>query len=177
MFFVVAYLVRRDPDLLERRMRMREKEREQGFIVWFCGFFMLAALILPGFDKRFGWSSVPPAVAFAALTLVLAGYGLISRVFRENSYASRIVEVAASQTVISTGPYRMIRHPMYAGVLLMYISTPLALGSAWAVLPALAVIPGILLRISSEERVLAAELAGYRDYMDKVRFRLIPGVW
>lgn len=177
MAFMTAYLIRRDPALLERRLRMKEKKKEQGFIVIFSGAFMLAALMLPGFDRRFGWSSVPSAVVVTALIVVLAAYGLIARVFKENSYASRVVEVASSQRVIDTGPYRVVRHPMYAGVILMYMATPLALGSAWAVLPALGVIPGIVMRIRSEERVLASELAGYPEYMEKVRFRLIPRVW
>lgn len=177
MTFILAYLIRRDPALLERRLRTKEKKKEQGFIVGFSSVSMLAALILPGLDRRLGWSSVPPAVVVAALIVVLAGYGLIARVFKENSYASRIVEVASSQRVIDTGPYRVVRHPMYVGVILMYVVTPLALGSVWAVLPAFGIVPGIVMRIRSEEKALAAELAGYRDYLEQVRFRLIPGVW
>lgn len=177
MLFMVSYLFRRDPALLERRMRVKEKEREQGPIVWISGVFMLACFILPGLDRRFGWSSVPPAVVIAADLVVLAAYGLIVLVFKENSFASRVVEVAASQTVISTGPYRRVRHPMYGGVLLMFLFTPLALGSLWVVLAGFALFPILVARILTEERVLAAELAGYGDYMERVRSRLIPGIW
>jgi protein-S-isoprenylcysteine O-methyltransferase Ste14 len=177
MFFVVAYLFRRDPELLERRMRTKEREREQKLITKIVSIFFLAALILPGLDRRFGWSFVPPAVVIAADFIVLAGYGLIALVFKENSYASRIVEIDASQKVISTGPYRWVRHPMYLGVIMLYVFSPLALGSAWAVLPVLALPPLLAARILNEEKVLSAGLDGYRDYMRRVRCRLIPGIW
>jgi protein-S-isoprenylcysteine O-methyltransferase Ste14 len=177
MLFMMAWLFRNDPGLLERRVRIKEKEREQKIIIKIGSLVILTALVLPGFDRRFGWSSVPPAVVIIADFLVLLAYGLIAVVFKKNRYASRVVEVENGQTVITSGPYRLVRHPMYLGVLIMYILSPLALGSYWAVLPALLLIFVLIARIRNEEKVLAAELGGYREYMQRVRYRLIPGIW
>jgi protein-S-isoprenylcysteine O-methyltransferase Ste14 len=109
--------------------------------------------------------------------IVLTGYGLFVLVLKENRYASRVIEVAEKQSVITTGPYARIRHPMYLAVLSMYILSPLALGSYWAVLPALLLIFVLVARIRNEEKVLTQELEGYREYLQRVRFRLIPGIW
>jgi protein-S-isoprenylcysteine O-methyltransferase Ste14 len=177
MLFMMAWLFRNDPGLLERRIRMKEKEREQKTIIKIGSLVILTALVLPGFDRRWGWSSVPWSVVIIADFLVLLAYGLIAVVFKKNRYASRVVEVEKGQTVITSGPYRLVRHPMYLGVLIMYILSPVALGSYWAVLPALLLIFVLIARIRNEEKVLAAELAGYREYMKRVRFRLLPGVW
>jgi len=177
MLFVMACFFRKDPEFLERRIRMKEKEREQKAIIRWGSIVILTALVLPGFDRRFGWSSVPLAVVLIADFLVLAGYGLCILVFKENRYASRVVEVTAEQSVIATGPYSHIRHPMYLAVLIMYILSPLALGSYWAVLPALLLIFVLIARIKNEEKVLTQELEGYREYVQRVRYRLIPGIW
>jgi len=177
MLFVVAWLSRNDPELLERRMKAKEKERRQRNIQMIGTLFFMAVYLLPGFDRRYGWSSVPVAVVIAADILVLAGYGLVFLVFKENRYASRVVEIEDEQTVITTGPYALVRHPMYVGVLIMYLLTPLALGSYWAVLPALPLILILVARIENEEKVLVEKLAGYREYGQRVRFRLLPGVW
>jgi protein-S-isoprenylcysteine O-methyltransferase Ste14 len=177
MLFMMAWLFRNDPGLLERRIRMKEKEREQKTIIKIGSLVILTALVLPGFDRRWGWSSVPWSVVIIADFLVLLAYGLIAVVFKKNRYASRVVEVEKGQTVITSGPYRLVRHPMYLGVLIMYILSPVALGSYWAVLPALLLIFVLIARIRNEEKVLAAELVGYREYMKRVRFRLLPGVW
>jgi protein-S-isoprenylcysteine O-methyltransferase Ste14 len=177
MLFVVAWLFRNDPELLERRMRAKERERRQRNIQMIGSLFFLGIYLLPGFDRRYGWSSVPVAVVIAADILVLAGYGLVFLVFKENSYASRVVEIDEKQTVITTGPYALVRHPMYVGVLIMYVLAPLALGSYWAVLPALPLIFILVARIKNEEKVLAEKLAGYREYMQRVKFRLIPSIW
>jgi len=177
MLFVVAWLFRNDPELLERRMKAKERERRQRNIQMIGSLFFLGIYLLPGFDRRYGWSSVPVAVVIAADILVLAGYGLVFLVFRENRYASRVVEIDEKQTVITTGPYALVRHPMYVGVLIMYVLAPLALGSYWAVLPALPLIFILVARIRNEEKVLAEKLAGYREYMQRVKFRLIPGIW
>ena len=138
---------------------------------------LLAAFLLPGFDRRLGWSSVPVAVVMLADLIVLTRYGLFVLVLKENRYASRVIEVAEKQSVITTGPYARIRHPMYLAVLSMYILSPLALGSYWAVLPALLLIFVLVARIRNEEKVLMQELEGYREYLQRVRFRLIPGIW
>jgi protein-S-isoprenylcysteine O-methyltransferase Ste14 len=177
MLRAFAYLIRKDPELLERRMRAKEKEPRQKVITSLSTPVFLAIFLLPGFDRRYGWSSVPVLVVIAADILALAGYGLFLRVLRENSYASRIVEVEENQKVITTGPYALVRHPMYIGIMVMFVFTPLALGSYWAVLPALMVALVLVARIVNEEKVLLARLPGYREYTQRVRYRLIPGVW
>jgi len=177
MLFVLIYLLKNDPELLARRMRLREKEAEQKLIIKLSYIPFLLAYLLPGFDKRFGWSNVAVWVVIVADILVLLGYGLIFLVFRENRYASRIVEVEQGQTVISSGPYAVIRHPMYLGAILLYVLSPLALGSYWAMIPSILIIPVIVARIWNEESVLARDLKGYQEYMQKTRYRLIPGLW
>ena len=177
MLLVLIYLLKNDPDLLERRMRIREREAEQKLIVKLSIFYFLLAFLLPGFDQRFGWSNVPVAAVIFADILVLLGYGLFFLVMRENSYASRIIEVEQEQKVIQSGPYAIVRHPMYSGISLMYVLSPLALGSYWAIIPALLIIPILVARIRNEETVLVRELKGYPEYMQKTRYRLIPGIW
>ena len=177
VFFVLIYLLKNEPELLVRRMRLREKEAQQKLIIKLSYIPFLLAYLLPGFDKRFGWSNMPVGVVVAADILVLLGYGLIVLVFRENRYASRIVEVEQGQNVISSGPYAMIRHPMYLGAILLYVLSPLALGSYWAMIPSILIIPVIVARIWNEESVLARDLKGYQEYMQKTRYRLIPGLW
>jgi protein-S-isoprenylcysteine O-methyltransferase Ste14 len=177
MLFVVRYMLRHSPDLLERRFRFRERERTQ-IGVQTCGtFFLLAAFIIPGLDHRWGWSSVPVWCVIAADLLVLLGYLLIIRVFKENEYASRTVEVVEGQRVISSGPYAILRHPMYAGVVIFYLASPVALGSWWALLPAAIIVPMLVIRIVNEEQVLQRDLPGYTEYRQRVRYRLVPGIW
>lgn len=175
--FVLFYLLGHDPELLRRRMRLREKEREQkklqawGFPIYF------ATLILPGLDWRFQWSRVPALLVIAANLAVLTAYLFFFYVLRVNSYASRVIEVAEEQKVIATGPYAHVRHPMYAAIGLLYFFSPIALASFWT-MPAAAMIPVILVfRIRNEEEVLARELPGYEEYRRKTRYRLIPGIW
>jgi protein-S-isoprenylcysteine O-methyltransferase Ste14 len=175
--FVLSYLIRHDPALLERRMRMQEREAEQKLIVKLSFAWFFVMFLLPGFDRRFEWSNVPVALVIAADVLVVLGYTVVFLVFRENTYTSRVVEVERDQKVISSGPYAIVRHPMYVGVLIMYLLTPLALGSYWGVIPALLMVPMLIARIQNEEQVLGKELPGYLDYVQKVRYRLIPGVW
>lgn len=175
--FAVSYFLNCDPAFLERRMRIREKEKTQAKIQSFSLLYYLSVFIIPGLDYRWNWSSVPIWVIILADILVLAGYFIIVRVFKENSFASRIIEINAGQKVIDTGPYALVRHPMYVGVILMYSVTPLALGSLWALIPGLLVIPMLIMRIVGEEKLLAKELDGYSPYMLKVKWRLIPGIW
>jgi protein-S-isoprenylcysteine O-methyltransferase Ste14 len=176
VFFVMRYLLKHDPAFLERRMRTREQQTPQRWVIVVSFLWFFLAFTLPGFDRRFGWSDVPVWAVLLADLVVLLGYGVILRVFRENRYASRVVEVTEGQVVISTGPYAVLRHPMYVGVLLMYLATPVALGSWWALLPALLIVPLLVARIRNEEEVLARDLPGYTDYMQKTRYRLIPGI-
>ncbi|MEA4908265.1 MAG: isoprenylcysteine carboxylmethyltransferase family protein [Chloroflexi bacterium] len=177
MFLVMVYLLQRDPGLLERRMRTRERETQQNLIIKLSFIPFLAAFLLPGFDQRFGWSIVPGGLVILGGALVLAGYGIVFLVFRENRYASRVVEVEQEQQVIDSGPYALVRHPMYLGTLLMFVFSPLALGSYWAMLPALLIVPVLVARIRNEESLLARDLPGYAEYMQKTPYRLVPGLW
>ncbi|MBI9050989.1 MAG: isoprenylcysteine carboxylmethyltransferase family protein [Anaerolineaceae bacterium] len=177
MFILMQYLIRNQPDLIIRRMQFSEKEDSQKKIIKLAYIPFLLAFILPGFDHRLGWSNVPVWVVILAEILVLVGYGITILVFRENQYASRIVEVAEEQKVIDTGPYAIVRHPMYVGTLLLYVLTPLALGSYWAIIPAALIIPVIIARTVDEEKILTRDLTGYTEYTQKTRYRLIPDVW
>jgi len=177
MFFVIRYLLRHDPQLLERRMQSREREIAQQRIIKLSYLYLLVAFMLPGLDKRWGWSAVPPPVVIAADLVVLLGYGLFVLVLRENQYASRTIQVEQEQQVIISGPYSLVRHPMYVGVLLMYLASPLALGSYWALLPALLIIPILVARILNEEKVLERDLEGYPEYQLVTKYRMLPGVW
>ena len=177
MLFTLNYLLKNDPGLLERRMRMRETQSAQKKVVSLSLIYFLLAFLLPGFDKRFGWSNVPFYIALTADLFVLAGYLGVIQVFKTNSYASRVVEVLKGQKVISTGPYAFVRHPMYTAVSFMYVFSPLALGSYWAMIPAALIIPLLMARIKNEEKVLEKELDGYKEYKQKTKYRLIPGIW
>ncbi len=177
MFFMMQYLMKNDPALLERRMRTRETASEQSLLIKLSYIYFLVTFLLPGFDKRYGWSNTPLWLIVLADVFVLLGYIMVVWVFRTNSYASRTVEVDVDHKVISTGPYAIVRHPMYVGVTTLYVLSPLALGSIWALIPSVLIIPIIVARIISEERILAKELTGYTDYQQKVKYRLIPNVW
>jgi protein-S-isoprenylcysteine O-methyltransferase Ste14 len=177
IIFVGIYLLKNNPELLARRMKMREKEAEQQLIIKLSYIPFVLAFLLPGFDKRFEWSNVPVGVVVIADILILLGYGIVFLALRENRYASRIIEVEPGQTVIGSGPYAIIRHPMYLGVLPLYTLSSLALGSYWALIPAILIIPFIVARILNEENLLGRELKGYKEYMQETKYRLIPGIW
>lgn len=177
MVFILFHFIKNDPVFLERRLRTKEKEKQQRLIQVVFSFFFISGFIVSGLDKRFGWSEVPVYVSLLADVLILSGYIFIFMVFKQNSYASRVVEVEENQKLISTGLYRVVRHPMYVGVLIMYIPTPIALGSYWGVIPMLAIPVSLVLRILNEEKVLLRELTGYADYCRKTKYRLIPFVW
>ncbi len=147
MFFMFAYLLKNDPALLERRMRMRERESIQRKIISLSYIYFLLAFILPGLDVRFGWSNMPPLISILANVFVFAGYMVFFWVLVTNSFTSRVIEVEANQKVISSGPYALVRHPMYTGVLIMYLASPAALGSYWALLPAILIVPLLIARI------------------------------
>ncbi|VVC01606.1 Phospholipid methyltransferase [uncultured archaeon] len=175
--FVGLYFLAADQAFLERRFKMREKEKPQKLVQKIGALIFIVGFLLPGLDRRFGWSQVPSWMSLAADAVVLLSYFLIFLVFRENSFAGRTIRVEKGQKVISTGPYSVIRHPMYLGVLLMYLATPVALGSYVAFWPFLLTIPLLAYRIGNEEEVLLRELEGYEEYAAKVRYRLVPGIW
>jgi len=177
IFFVMRYLIKNDPALLERRARTKEQASEQNLIVKLSFVYYIVTYLLPGFDKRFGWSDTPSWLVILAQVFVFLGYLLVTQVFKVNSYASRTVEVDEDQKVIDTGPYAVVRHPMYVGVTTLYVLSPLALGSTWGILASVLIIPLIIARIVSEEKILAKDLAGYTEYQQKVKYRLIPLVW
>jgi len=176
------YFSERDPQLVERRLQAKEKIGEQKLIMKFAKLIFIVAFLLPGFDFRFGWSrrtlgAVPVWLMICSGAIALAGYLMTYWVMGANSYASRIIQVEKDQRVISIGPYRIVRHPMYLGGVISILFTPLALGSYWA-LPVFAlIIPMIILRILNEEKILCQELAGYSEYCQSTRSRLIPLVW
>ena len=177
MIFVLIYLLKNDPELLERRMKIKEKEEPQKVFIKLSLLVFFIAFIIPGFDYSFEWSKVLFIVIIIADLFIFIGYLLFFLVLKENTYASRIIEVEKGQKVISTGPYAIIRHPMYVAVLTMYVLSPLALGSYWAVLAILPLPVLVIFRIKSEEKILIDKLPEYREYTQKVKYRLIPYIW
>ncbi|MCX6778291.1 MAG: isoprenylcysteine carboxylmethyltransferase family protein [Candidatus Micrarchaeota archaeon] len=177
MTLLIAYFLKTDPELLARRIKMKEKESTQKNLMMLSIPVFLIAIMLPGLDRRFGWSSVPFEIVIAADIVIFLGYLLFFLVLRENHYAARTVEVEKGQKVISTGPYSVVRHPMYVSMFMIWLLTPLALGSYWAVIPFLIILPVIVLRILNEEQVLRRDLPGYNEYCEKTRYRLVPFVW
>jgi protein-S-isoprenylcysteine O-methyltransferase Ste14 len=175
--FMMAYLLRKDPELMQRRMKTKEKETEQKLLIRIGWLLFFPAFLIPGFDFRYGWSSVPTWCILLSDLLIISGYFLFARVLMANRYAARVVEVEEKQQLISTGPYAVVRHPMYSAILIIYIFSPLALGSYWAVIPMLFLIGIVVARILNEEAVLSRELEGYREYMQKTKYRIIPGIW
>jgi protein-S-isoprenylcysteine O-methyltransferase Ste14 len=181
LFFCV-YFYRRDPALVERRMQRHEKVKEQRTIMKVTYAIFAGAYLVPGLDYRFGWTNgwigaEPLSLKIVALCLVLDGYLFIIWVMDVNRYASRTIRVEAEQRVASTGPYGWVRHPMYFGILVMMVGTPLALGSYVAVPFFALVIPAVVLRLLNEEQVLRRELVGYGEYCERTRYRLVPYIW
>lgn len=177
MIITMYYLIKNDPELLSRRLRLEEKEEKQKIIVRLFRLPFILGFLIPGFDYRYNWSEISTILVIISNVMVFLGYLWVFLVFRENSYTSRIVEVEKDQKVISTGPYSIIRHPMYLGMSIMFLFTPLALGSWWA-LTVFIFLPVVLIyRIFNEESVLQKNLPGYKEYCQKTRYRLIPFIW
>ena len=170
-------LLIKNPELLRKRLEMKEREKEQKSVVALSGLLLVASFIVAGLDFRFGWSHVPNAIVIIASVLLFIGYALYAEVLRENVYLSRVVEVQEGQRVIDTGLYGIVRHPMYFAVTLLYLSIPLVLGSWWALLVMSPCLLLLAARIRNEEQVLCQGLAGYADYIHRVRYRMIPFVW
>ena len=177
MLLLGILMLARARDLLAKRLDVKEKQGTQKGVVAVMGLVFLSGFILAGLDFRFGWSKVPLPVVIVASVLFLVGYALYAEVMRENAYLSRTVKVEEGQTVISTGLYAVVRHPMYTASTVMFLALPLILGSWYALIP-FALYPVIMVvRIHGEEKLLTAELSGYEEYTRKVRFRLIPFIW
>ena len=178
--FTTGDLAKRDPALLERRLRggpTAEHEPAQRLIMVLASLCFVALLVVPALDHRFRWSGVPLPMVLAGDVLVALGFYGILGVYRENTYTAATIQVEAGQTVIATGPYAIVRHPMYASALLYLVGTPLALGSYYGLLAFAAFVPVLIWRLLDEERLLARKLPGYQEYQRRVRYRLVPHVW
>ena len=177
MFIAGLIMMKKSPELLRKRLDVREKQSEQKTVIALSGLMFLAAFIVAGLNIRFGWLVLPSWVSWAAAVLFLLAYALYAEVLRENVWLSRTVEVQENQKVIDTGLYGVVRHPMYMATLLLFLSMPLVLGSPLSFVITLAYIPIIARRIRNEEQVLEEGLPGYRAYKKKVRYKVIPHVW
>lgn len=177
MFLAGLVMMAKNPALLKSRLNAKEKEREQSLVVKLSGLMFLVGFILAGLSFRFGWLMLPRWVSILGAVLFLLSYALYAEVLRENTWLSRTIEVQEGQTVVSTGLYGIVRHPMYAVTLVLFLSMPLVLGSALAFALFLAYPFIISKRIRNEEEVLTRDLPGYPEYMQQVKWRLIPFVW
>ena len=177
MFAAGLVMMKKNPELLRKRLQAKEEESEQKAVILFSGIMFLAAFIAAGLSFRFGWWMLPFGASIAATVVFLAAYVLYAEVLRENTYLSRTVEVQENQKVIDTGLYGIVRHPMYMATVILFLAMPLVLGSVLSFLIMLCYIPIIVKRIRNEEQVLEKGLPGYREYKKKVRYRLIPGIW
>ena len=178
--WLTVYMAVKDPRLLERRMKAgpgAETSTTQKVIVVFVFILFAGAAVFPSLDHRFGWSDVRTAVVILGDVLIGLSYCGFYRVLRENTYGAATIQVEEGQTVISTGPYAVVRHPMYGAALILFFSMPLALGSWWGLLVALPSVPVLAWRLLDEEKFLKKNLPGYREYMQTVRYRLVPYVW
>ena len=177
---ITVWLWFRDKALLERRVKAgpgSEPDPMQNIVQALAGLVFLAIFAAPGLDRRFGWSHVPLAISLAGDVMVAVGFLVVFLTFRENSFTAGTIEIAEGQHLVDSGPYAVVRHPMYAGALVMIVGLPLALGSWWGLLPSVAMVPVLVWRLTREETFLAANLAGYGDYRARVRYRLAPIVW
>jgi protein-S-isoprenylcysteine O-methyltransferase Ste14 len=177
---ITLYLMKHDPKLLERRMSggpTAENEPIQKVIMFFASLGFIGLIVFPALDHRFAWSHMPPYAAIAGDVFVVLGFLAIFFVFKENTFTAATIELAPDQKVISTGPYALVRHPMYGGALVMLVGIPISLGSWWGLLVIVAMLPVLMWRLFDEEKFLARKLPGYVDYQKQVRYRLIPLVW
>ncbi len=177
---VTLYLMKNDPKLLERRVKAgvgAEQERSQNIIQAVAALVFIAIFVISALDHRFVWSTVPPSLIALGDILILLGFYLVFLVFKENTFASGTIEISAEQKVIATGPYALVRHPMYVAALVMLVGVPLALGSLWGLIAIVPMVMVLVARLLDEEKFLAKNLAGYSEYQGKVRHRLLPLIW
>jgi len=177
MFFAGVIMYFKAPDLLRSRLKAKEAQSEQKDVIRYSALMFIASFVTAGLDHRFEWTNAPEPVTWASVIVFLLAYCLFGEVLRENRYLSRTIEVQEDQTVVDTGMYGIVRHPMYSATVLLFLSMPLILGSLPAFIIMLAYILIIVKRIKNEEDVLEAELKGYSEYRKKVRYKLIPFIW
>ena len=177
MFVAGLIMMKKSPGLLQKRLNAKEEESEQKTVILLSGLMFLAAFIVAGLNFRFRWIVLPDWVSWAAAVLFLLAYALYAEVLRENEYLSRTIGVQENQKVIDTGLYGVVRHPMYMSTLLLFLSMPLVLGSVISFMITLAYVPIIAKRIRNEEQVLEEGLDGYKEYKERVRYKVIPKVW
>ena len=177
MFFAGIVLMIRQPELLRKRLDAKEQQQEQKWVVALSGLMFISVFVVAGLNCRFGWFLLPDCAVYIATAIFLVAYAMYAEVMRENVWLSRTVEVQENQQVVSTGLYGIVRHPMYAATLLLFLSMPLFLASPWSFVIMLLYIPIIALRIRNEEQVLERELKGYTEYKQRVRYKVIPFIW
>src|SRR6266487_678774 len=180
VFIITLYFLREDPKLIESRLKAgpgAEQQTSQKIIQALASLFFILPFIIASLDHRFGWSNVPTYLIILGDLFVALGLFFVFLVFRENTFTSATIELRDEQQVISTGPYALVRHPMYAGAFIMLLGVPLALGSWWAFIPVFLLFAAIAWRLLEEEKFLAKNLPGYTSYREKVRYRLIPFIW
>ena len=177
MLALGAVLLIKAPDLLEKRLSAKESEKTQRGVVAASGVLFVAGFVVAGLDFRYGWSDMPLWVVIVSAIVLLVSYALYAEVMRENAYLSRTIEVRENQKVVDTGLYGIVRHPMYAVTVWLFLSIPLVLGSWWSLVCFLPYIAVIVVRIHNEEKVLEAGLEGYAEYQKRVKYRMIPFVW
>jgi protein-S-isoprenylcysteine O-methyltransferase Ste14 len=177
MFFAGIFMYLKAPDLLRSRLKAKETQSDQKDVIRYSGVMFLTAFILAGLNYRFQWTTLPEAIVWIGVVLFLLAYSMFGEVLRENQYLSRVIEVQANQTVVDTGLYGVVRHPMYSATVILFLSMPLILNSLPSFVIMLAYIPIIVKRIKNEETVLEEELKGYAEYKDKVKYRILPFIW
>lgn len=174
-FFITFYFMKKNPEFLARRAKVKQTKESVKtpliFKVYYLGF------VLPGIDFRFHWSNVELWIVISSNIIVFASYIFIFYVFKKNSYASTVIQVENEQNVISSGPYALVRHPMYLGMVIMSLFMPIALGSYISIIPMIFIIPITIIRIKNEEEMLLKNLNGYKAYCSKIKYRLIPFIW
>lgn len=177
MFFAGTLMYIKAPDLLRSRLKAKETQSDQKDVIRYSGVMFLATFILAGLNYRFQWTTMPETIVWIGVAVFLLAYSMFGEVLRENQYLSRVIEVQANQTVVDTGLYGIVRHPMYSATVMLFLSMPLILNSLPSFIIMLAYIPIIVKRIKNEEAVLKEELKGYAEYKDKVKYRILPFIW
>lgn len=177
MLFLGIVMLKKSPELLKKRLNAKETEKSQKYVVASSGLLFVLGFVIAGLDYRFGWSKMPTWVVIFASVILLVSYALYAEVMRENAYLSRTIEVQENQKVVDSGLYGIVRHPMYAVTIWLFLAIPVVLGSWWSLVCFLPYVAVIVLRIINEEKLLESELEGYAEYKNKVKYRLILFVW